>query len=300
VPSSWGGPGPGVYKSTPDWACERRNPGASDGDPEAGRRRRTRGRRASGSSRSGGVAAVVAPDPKAMRRRILGLEARRWQNPGPEAQRQWERRRTPRNDISDASQTTHPRWERLRRSDSGSLGAYTQLRSPETPTMTTQFEVWAADVDFRRRERRRRPPLGASYGGSQKRGDGSTGRAAAPTPCFMLLCIHIYADVGFYDIYFSSWICFHILSIYDISIHILCKIYWFYALSCYLIQCVFGVRTIYAICIRYLRHTHLHGVIQNHKKVTTTGNKTMCAHNCGFLRSKLKIFTLEHVDVSTS
>jgi hypothetical protein len=184
VPSSWGGPGPGVYKSTPDWACERRNPRASDSDPEAGRRRCTRGRRASGSSRSGGVAVVVAPDPKAMRRRILGLEARRWRNPGPEAQRQWERRRTPRNDISDASQTTHPRWERLRRADSGSLGAYTQLRSPETPTMTTQFKVWAADVDFCRRERRRRPPLGASYGGSQKRGDGSTGRAAAPTPCF--------------------------------------------------------------------------------------------------------------------
>jgi hypothetical protein len=58
-------------------------------------------------------------------------------------------------------------------------------------------------------------------------------------------------SIGFYDIYFSSRRHFHLLSIYDIFIHILRKRFIdFYSLSCYLIPCVLGsyhLRNMYKI-----------------------------------------------------
>jgi hypothetical protein len=43
-------------------------------------------------------------------------------------------------------------------------------------------------------------------------------------PIFMLFCIHIYANVNRFLRYIvSSWLSFHLLYVYDISIYILCK-----------------------------------------------------------------------------
>jgi hypothetical protein len=93
--------------------------------------------------------------------------------------------------------------------DFGSSGGESQRHAPRSgarwrpPPATTSA--------FPRRERRRR----TSLGGKRWRIDG---------PVFILFCIHIYANVNRFLRYIvSSWLSFHLLYVYDISIHILCK-----------------------------------------------------------------------------
>jgi hypothetical protein len=124
----------------------------------------------------------------------------------------------------------------------------------------TPSEVGAA-ADFLRRKRRRWPPLDASGGGSQRRGGGSS----SDNLIFMLLCTRILmsASIGFYDTLlvhgFPSGYCMFIIFLFTFYVNVC----WFYALSCFLIQCVYWV--IYVIC-KYLRHTHLRNEIEIQEK----------------------------------
>jgi hypothetical protein len=101
----------------------------------------------------------------------------------------------------------------------------------------TPSEVGAA-ADFLRRKRRRWPPLDASGGGSQRRGGGSS----SDNLIFMLLCTRILmsASIGFYDTLlvhgFPSGYCMFIIFLFTFYVNVC----WFYALSCFLIQCILG------------------------------------------------------------
>jgi hypothetical protein len=130
------------------------------------------------------------------------------------------------------------------------------------------FEVGATTVDFPRRKRRCIP---------KARSTAATPLGASSDPIFMLLCIHIYANV---NRYFTTYISVHgspsmncLFMIFLFTFY--ANVYRFYALSCYLTKRVYGVPTIYTY-IRYLRHTYLCNETKNHKMVTALENKAIC------------------------
>jgi hypothetical protein len=113
----------------------------------------------------------------------------------------------------------------------------------------------------------RHPP--ASGGRSQRRG----GCSASGGSFYAIL--HIYfmpTSIGVYDIYFSSWLPFHILSIYDIFIHILRK--------CLLILCIISLPNPMCILgsyhLRYMHKiftTHVYAVKQKFTKKCNRSQK---------------------------
>jgi hypothetical protein len=89
---------------------------------------------------------------------------------------------------------------------------------------------------------------------------------ASDDPVFMLLCIHIYGNANRCLQYISVYGSFHLLSVYDIFIHILHKLLLILCIISLPNPWVYKVPTIYAIYIRYLRHTHLRNETKNHKR----------------------------------
>jgi hypothetical protein len=156
-------------------------------------------------------------DAKAQRRRLPDPIARRRQFLIPEAQRQWlhdleaQRRWLPRGVMMAPQRRSHgspstPRACDILRSDA--LRASFDERW-QIPKARWRFREWWA---------------------------------------YFFVTLYTYfmqTSIGVYDIYFSSWLPFHILSVYDISIHILRKrLLILCIISLRLTQCVYWVPTI--------------------------------------------------------
>jgi hypothetical protein len=106
------------------------------------------------------------------------------------------------------------------------------------------------------------PPV--SGGESQRRG----GSSASGDPVFMRLCIHILYQRQYV---FTTYISVHgspsiycLLMIFLFTFY--ANVYWFYALSHYLTQCVYWVPTIYVICISFTTHSYTQWNKKSQKK----------------------------------
>jgi hypothetical protein len=124
-----------------------------------------------------------------------------------------------------------------------------------------------------RRERRWRPPLDTSSGRSQRQGGGFVSGGTV----FILLCIIFYANVSRCLRHIFQFMApFHIMSVYDIFIHILRK--------CLLILCIISLPNL--VCILGSYHlSHMYKIFTTHAyatkqkitiKVSAPGNKVIC------------------------
>jgi hypothetical protein len=114
---------------------------------------------------------------------------------------------------------------------------------------------------FPRRKRRQHPPLGTKW---WRIPDARRRFRRAAILFYAILYIFMPMSIGFYDLYFSSWLRFHLfVCFYDISIHILRKQFIdFMHYLVYLIQCVLGSYPLYHTYKIYLRPTYLRNKIE--------------------------------------
>jgi hypothetical protein len=87
--------------------------------------------------------------------------------------------------------------------------------------------------DFSRRKRRRHPPLGTNWW----RIPDARRRFRRTVILFLYYFVYIFMPmlIGFYDLYFSSWLRFHLfVCLWYFYSYFTQTIYWFYALSCLL------------------------------------------------------------------
>jgi hypothetical protein len=97
----------------------------------------------------------------------------------------------------------------------------------------------------------------ASEGESQRRVASADPLDANNNPVFMIFCIHIYVNVNkfLWYIFQSMTLLLFIVRLWYFYSHFTQTIYWFYALSRYLIQCVLGsyhLRHIYKIFMTHI------------------------------------------------
>jgi hypothetical protein len=119
--------------------------------------------------------------------------------------------------------------------DGGSWGARAWQRLPEvhtsaTPWVTHDDKVGAAMTDFPRYERWWQPPLCTKWWHIPD------ARRRFRRAAVLFLCYFVYIfmpmSMSFYDLYFSSWLRFHLfVCLWYFYSHFTQTVYWFYALS---------------------------------------------------------------------
>jgi hypothetical protein len=140
------------------------------------------------------------------------------------------------DDTPKACMTT--RWERLVQRILG----FMRVRVDPWARMTVMpSKVGAAMADFSRRKRRRHPPLGTKWWCIPD------ARRWFRRAAILFLCYFVYIfmpmSIGFYDLYFSSWLRFHLfVCLWYFYSYFTQRIYWFYTLS----------RLLNPVCIGFL------------------------------------------------
>jgi hypothetical protein len=160
------------------------------------------------------------------------------------------------DDTPKACMTT--RWERLMRRISGC----TRVRvNSWAHTTVMPSKVGAAMVDFSRRERQRQPPLGTKWWRIPDV------RRRFRRAAVLFLCYFVYIfmsmSIDFYDLYFRSWLCFHLfVCLWYFYSYFTKQFIDFMHYLVYLIQCVLGFYHLCHMYKIYLWPTHLRNKIE--------------------------------------
>jgi hypothetical protein len=179
---------------------------------DIGSRGHTRGGGPMKCARRRFVAAAAAADPVGLERDSVSLRCTRQRPLEVRTTVTWERLRrrdggsrghVSNDDTPKACMTA--RWERLVQRISGFMLARVDNKARTT---VMPSKVGAAMANFSRRKRRRHPPLGTNWWRIPD------ARRRFRRAAILFLCYFVYIfmpmSIGFYDLYFSSWLRFHL------------------------------------------------------------------------------------------